>query len=133
MPCNDFRTFDQFHTQAAAQALRDGNLEGAEDLGGKLLSGFASLVDLADKMKGGKVDIQKLQLPPEYSQAETALRKYSALGQVRGVAAGFIPYPLTQTCKVANLGVREAQVCEQSITEVRSSEHRPPSHTNDEP
>ena len=49
------------------------------------MSGFASLVDLAIKMEGGKVDIQKLQLPREYSEAETALRKYSALGQVMRV------------------------------------------------
>ena len=55
------------------------------------MSGFASLVDLAIKMEGGKVDIQKLQLPREYSEAETALRKYSALGQVmtgEDIAAG---------------------------------------------
>ena len=73
-----------FHIQAAAKALSDGNLEGAEPLAAKLMSGFTSLVNLANKMDTGKVDIQKLQLPPEYSQAETALRKYSALGQVRG-------------------------------------------------
>ena len=82
---------DAAMTQAAAQALREGNVGGAMDaaepLMEKLLSGFALVIDMTDRMKQqGKVDIQQLELPSEYSPAETALKQYSALGQVHVIA-----------------------------------------------
>ena len=80
-------SLDLAMTQAAAQALSQGNVGGAwdaaEPLMEKLISGFGRIIDITDGMKGvGKVDIQAIRLPSEYSAAEEALGKYSALGQV---------------------------------------------------